>query len=107
MPALDLKHVYELLGVLATVVVCFVGYRFIMLARRSARGELVEVDDPLKTFRDALAAGEIDREEYERIRAAMDASPPPAPGPKAAPELSSDGVASPAHGDEIDQNVRR
>lgn len=72
MGALQQEFLTQILAVLGLVVLCSIGYRAIAWFRQDARGVIHREEDALLPFREALDAGEIDREEFDRVRAALE-----------------------------------
>jgi hypothetical protein len=78
----------EVLIALGLLILCALGYKTIAWFRQDARGSARREDDALLPFREAFEAGEISREELDRVRQALQrqAAPPPDRPPAEPPQ---------------------
>jgi len=67
----DENFLTDALLVLGLLILCTLGYKTIAWFRQDARGSARREEDALLPFRDAFEAGEISREEFQRVRDAM------------------------------------
>jgi hypothetical protein len=97
MPAWNQDFLAQGLAGLGLLILCVLGYRTIAWFRQDARGTFRREEDALMPFREAFEAGEIDREEYERVKAALTRQQgcPPETRP-AAPQAPESGAGSTA-----------
>lgn len=71
MPAWNQDFWAQVVAALGLLILCVLGYRTIAWFRQDAHGTFRREEDALMPFREAFEAGEIDREEYERVQAAL------------------------------------
>ena len=89
--------------ILGLIVLCVLGYRTIAWFRQDAHGVIHREEDALQPFLEAFEAGEIDREEFDRVRAALErqrtpspTSPPPAPPSAPSQDVESTSAETPS-----------
>lgn len=72
MGAIDQQFLTQILAGVGLLVLCVIGYRTIVWFRQDVRGPIQREEDALIPFREAFEAGEIDRDELERVRVALE-----------------------------------
>jgi uncharacterized membrane protein len=97
MGVLQQEFLAQVFVVLGLLVLCVLGYRAIALFRQDARGMIHREEDALLPFREALDAGEIDREEFDRVREALERQRTSAP-----PKVQTTGLDSGAAPSEVE-----
>jgi hypothetical protein len=66
------RYFYEILLGTSLFILAAIGARIISWSRQETRGSLKREQDALEPFREAFEAGEIDREEFERLTQALE-----------------------------------
>lgn len=85
------EFLMEVLIALGLLILCALGYKTIAWFRQDARGSARREEDALLPFREAFEAGEISRDELDRVREAMQRQSSPRSDRPAEPRPTSDG----------------